>query len=91
MKESEENFMMLENVVNSKEKEISELESKVTNISCDNCKINFGTTKDVADHNDIPSTSKCGSCGYESENVINMHIKSEHDLLCKVCDLTLRL
>ena len=90
LKESEENCMMLENVVNSKEKQISELESKVTKISCENCERNFGTTKDLTDPNDIPSTSKCGLCEYESENEndMNIHVKTEHDLLCKVCDLT---
>ena len=90
LKESEENNMMLENVVNNKEKEISELESRVTKISCDNCESNFGTTKDLTDPNDIPSTSKCVSCEYKSENEndINIHVKTEHDLLCKVCDLT---
>ena len=79
-KESEENTMMLENVVESKIIEISDLKKSLKIIK-----------KDTNDEDDCqPSTSKCGKCEYESdgENDLLMHIKSNHDITCDVCALT---
>ena len=38
---------------------------------------------------DAPTTSKCGSCEYESddENDLYKHVKSNHGFVCKVCNL----
>ena len=38
----------------------------------------------------VPSTSKCGSCDFESddEKNINMHVKSKHEFSCEICELT---
>ena len=77
-KESEENILMLENVVKSKNMEIDDLKhlakTKENMIDDDECQ---------------PSTSKCGKCQYESvdENDLLMHIKSNHEFKCDVCEL----
>ena len=38
---------------------------------------------------DIPSTSKCGQCEYESdeESDLQEHIKENHESLCKICGI----
>ena len=71
---------MLENVVKSKNMEIDDLkhlakETKENMIDDDECQ---------------PSTSKCGKCQYESddESDLLMHIKSNHEYKCDVCELT---
>ena len=94
LNQSEESRMMLENVVESKSDKVAELESKVqylsskTAIPCDKCENTFVSKDTSSDHNAIPTTSKCGSCEFESdsENEIQMHMKSGHDLLRSVCD-----
>ena len=39
---------------------------------------------------DLPSTSKCGKCDYESESETDMesHFETNHELTCNTCDFT---
>ena len=40
----------------------------------------------------LPSTSKCGSCDFESddEENLNVHVKSKHEFSCEICELTFK-
>ena len=102
-KQSEENYLMLENVVANHVQTICELENKVIKLSskqsCDECE-NVLKTKSSSQEQEfrlheaenIPSTSKCGSCEYESDDEKDMsqHITLKHKLSCDICDLTFK-
>ena len=69
---------------------VLELENKVKKLSCDQCEHVFETKDNLDNPNDIPTTSKCGSCDFESddEKDVKIHTKTTHDLVCKICELT---
>ena len=103
-KESEENIMMLENVLETKNLKVKEIENyiesmekeKVCKQFCGKCE-NILKVNDVSSIHerihiteDVPSTLKCGSCEYEC--YINVHVKTKHtfslNLKCEDCELT---
>ena len=97
LKQSEEDNLMLENRLESKCIKVSELEDLVSKKSyCEKCEnicvaneyLN-SQNEDMHVEESVPTTSKCGSCEYESEDEIDMneHIKSKHVIKCKICDL----
>ena len=55
------------------------------NNSLVNCDVNIQKEK-THDTEDAPSTSKCGSCDYESDNEddVNQHVKIKHAFACEV-------
>ena len=104
---SEEDILMLESIVQSKSLTLSNLEAFVEEINkqqiergmCENCE-NAGKTIEGSDmhkrtehiDDDIPSTSKCGKCLYESddESDMNIHINLNHRMnsnsfSCEIC------
>ena len=100
-KQSEEDYLMLENVVANKSKKVSELETLVDTLSvnkpCEKCDDSPGTRDCLNEHDDkthqdesVPSTSKCGSCDFESddEEDLHVHVKSKHNFSCEICELT---
>ena len=95
---------MLQNVVANKSTKVSELETLVKTLTsynpCDKCGNSPGTRDCLNEHEDkthqdetVPSTSKCGSCDFESddEKNINMHVKSKHEFSCEICELNFRV
>ena len=93
--------LMLQNVVSSKSKEVSELETLVKSLgsskACDKCDNIQGIKNCFNEHVDkthkdetVPSTFKRGLCDFESsdEKNINAHVKTKHDISCEICDLT---
>jgi hypothetical protein len=107
-KESEEDNLMLQNVVATKSKKVSDLEATVKDLSrnkyCDKCEDTLGRKYSLNEHDDnkhdeetmpttsksVPSTSKCGSCDFESDDAenLNVHVKSKHEFSCDICELT---
>ena len=94
---------MLQNVVETKSKEVSYLETKMKDLNlnkaCEKCENVRETTSDFSDHKgkfhgeeDVPSTSKCGSCDFESvsKNDIDLHMKTNHELKCELCELSFK-
>ena len=95
IKELTENVMILENTVESRNSEIiylkEEIESdervnKSEKVKSDD---KNKSEKDKQTDEDIPSTSKCGKCDYESEEECEMkkHLESKHDSMDNNCDL----
>ena len=78
LKQSEKDRLMLENVVETKGLKVLELENNVKKISCDQCKYVFETKDNFNNLNDVPTTSKCGSCDFESddERDVKIHTKT---------------
>ena len=101
-KEFEDNIVILEHTVESRdeqilalEEELKELKVEITPVNCENCEKNVKSENDNHKDNehadnadDIPSTSKCGKCNYESDDELNMetHVKTNHKLKCDLCD-----
>ena len=96
----EENVTMLENVVETRDLKIYSLEKKMRIseeetqcFTCKMCDVNIRKKSDLKKHIDecsdenLPSTSKCGTCDYQSDDDDDMrvHMKSKHDVLCKLC------
>ena len=93
VKELDEKNFILEYVVANKNKKVSDLEDMVAQIkSCDMCAKVCKTASYISKHDEenTPSTSKCDSCDYESddENDVTSHMKSKHEFLCKICGLS---
>ena len=96
-KQSEETILMLENVVETERLKVKQLENDITcKRSCEKCEntsvVNFEENiqkNKLHGTEDAPSTSKCGSCDYESdnENDVNKHFKIKHAFVCDVCEL----
>ena len=55
------------------------------------CKVCASETdsKDNIMNADVPTTSKCGECDYNSQDEGDMekHMQSSHDFKCKVCSI----
>ena len=86
---------MLENVVETERGKVKELEKDIQNKrTCEKCE---NVPKCIAEFNfpkaelpkDVPSTSKCGSCDFESENAndVNTHSNIKHAFVCEECDV----
>ena len=104
----EENIMMLENVLETRDLKIHELEEEIQkheetsniNCVCDMCTKGINPQKELKDPSssitsdeNLPSTSKCGTCEYESdnENDVIKHKETNHectnfDFSCDSCD-----
>ena len=100
-KHSEEDNLMLQHVVVNKSQKVSELETLVDTLTvnkpCEKCDDSPTTRDCLNEHDDkthqdesVPSTSKCGSCDFESddEENLNVHVKSKHIFSCEICKLT---
>ena len=92
-KQSEETILMLENVVETEKLKVNEILCYKSCDKCEkssevNCETNIQKEK-FHGTEDAPSTSKCGSCDYQSddENDMNTHVKIKHAFNCEVCKL----
>ena len=96
----EENVTRLENVVETRDLKIDSLEEelKISEeqtecFNCKTCEVNIGTKSDLKKHIDgcsdenLPSTSKCGTCDYKSDGDDDMRVdmKSKHEVQCNLC------
>ena len=89
----EENILMLENVVETERGKVKELEKNILQ-ACDKCE-NVGEFNSELClqkeklHTDVPSTSKCGSCEFESPNAndMNTHSQIKHEFACEDCEI----
>ena len=77
--ELEENVSLLENTIKGRDQEVYDLKQELK-------KIEEAESVNFTDENQ-PSTSKCGTCEYESddENDLRMHIKAKHKFQCDLC------
>ena len=95
-----DNVHILEHTLQNRLSEIQRLNQKIEDLEnqkvepeCNNCQ--NATNKNSEKHSisehadeDMPSTSKCGKCDYESdeESDIKTHIESAHKFRCDLCD-----
>ena len=105
-KDSEETILMMENVLAKEKQKVSDLETKRLDslkYVCENCEnpVVSKTSLQVhaSDLNDenLPSTSKCGTCDYESDDETDFqnHMSSNHineelqifEIKCDICDI----
>ena len=81
-----EKVIMLENVVSTRDTEIYLISEKLDSFeaSTASCKV-FANETD----GDVPTTSKCGDCDYDSQDESDMkkHMQSIHDCKCKLCNI----
>ena len=103
--ENEENIIMLENKLASRDQKVYELQEEIKTIEetapitfkavCDKCENVANTEKRLKEHGkvnhsdeDIPSTSKCGKCEYNSEDEddLSQHMEAMHLINCDMCD-----
>lgn len=83
LKDALENVEMMECTVENKILEIEQLKCQI------------GNNQSIADtkiqcEEDLPSTSKCGECKYESdeESEMKIHMESNHDYKCNTCEIS---
>ena len=103
LKEATDNALIYEHTLKNKELEINLLNSKLSSVSnCENCEKNASVVKDIKAHmdpnhseEDVPSTSKCGTCEYESDDEKDMrkyifatHVDVPSIFNCGTCTYT---
>ena len=78
-KEFEENVTLLENTLECRDKKVYDLEKKLEKI--------MEEPPESYSDDDKPSTSKCGTCEYTSddESEVKIHMRRKHGFKCDVC------
>ena len=92
LKEATDTVVILENTLENKVSEIESLQIKLK--TREKCETNEEVEKEMQKHDSeehleesLPSTSKCGTCNYDSadENDLKIHMKSNHVIMCDLC------
>ena len=98
--ESIDIIQILENTLKNREHDVERLNGEIMDLKNEKQKLKSDCeikdrAKDVLDSDeDMPSTSKCGQCDYESdgesdgESEMKTHLESHHELRCNICDFT---
>ena len=103
IKEASDSILMLENTLENKLSEIELFRKKVEEFeeansnSCEKCenpnKTKYGSEMHDLEQDSLPSTSKCGTCAYVSDDENDMktheseqHVDEMHVFSCELCE-----